>query len=185
MKFKVGDKVKVVSTSSTFKKKYIGKTFTIRKINPNSGWGVKNLHYGVEGACPYVWFESELKLVNDEKIIITHDGKTTTATLYREDGSKEKATAKCNPIDEFDFNVGSKLALERLIEKTTKPKYFNGKVVCICTTVHSLTPGKIYTFVDGNAQCDTGVNVTCSPVKDINDLNSRFFGRTKFLPIVE
>lgn len=52
-----------------------------------------------------------------EKIVITHDGKKTTATLYRENGSKEQATAKCAPEDTFDFNVGAKLAMERLMEK--------------------------------------------------------------------
>ena len=58
------------------------------------------------------------KEVQKDKIVIMHDGKTTTATLYRENGTKEKATAKCSPEDTFDFNVGAKLAMERLMEKT-------------------------------------------------------------------
>lgn len=53
----------------------------------------------------------------NEKIVITHDGKTTTATKYCGDGSKVTATAKCAPEDEFNFEVGAKLALERLTEK--------------------------------------------------------------------
>ena len=58
----------------------------------------------------------EKKAVND-KIVILHDGKTTTATMYCEDGTKKVATARCAPEDTFDFNVGAKLAMERLMEK--------------------------------------------------------------------
>ncbi len=51
----------------------------------------------------------------DNKIVITTDGKTTTAKLY--DGKKfiKSAKAKCSPDDEFDFGIGSALALERLM----------------------------------------------------------------------
>lgn len=65
--------------------------------------------------CKVKCLESDNEAV--EKIVITHDGKTTTATLYRDDGSKETATARCAPEDTFDFNVGAKLAMERLMEK--------------------------------------------------------------------
>jgi len=54
---------------------------------------------------------------NSEKIVITHDGKTTTATMYCDDGSKKTATAKCAPEDTFDFKFGANLAMERLIGK--------------------------------------------------------------------
>ena len=53
-----------------------------------------------------------------EKIVITTDGKTTTAKLI---GSNKKiietATAHCSPDDKFDFLTGAKLAVERLEEK--------------------------------------------------------------------
>lgn len=52
-----------------------------------------------------------------DKIVITHDGKTTTATLYRADGSKEQATAKCAPEDDFNFRVGAEIAMGRLVDK--------------------------------------------------------------------
>lgn len=55
---------------------------------------------------------------NGEKIVITHDGKTTTATMYCADGSKKTATARCAPEDTFDFKFGANLAMERLIGKT-------------------------------------------------------------------
>jgi hypothetical protein len=64
----------------------------------------------------------------DNKIVITTDGKTTTAKLY--DGKKliKSANAVCSADDEFDFGIGSALAVERLIRnlKATlpdKPKF--------------------------------------------------------------
>lgn len=51
---------------------------------------------------------------NDQKIVITHDGKITTAKLFDGKQLVKTATAKCNPSDEFNFNVGASIALERL-----------------------------------------------------------------------
>lgn len=117
MKFNIGDRVKVVNPAHNFKEHYRGKEFTIKCYNPNGKNAFNEPHYGMDGGTCYVWQESELELVTDEKIVITHDGKTTTATLYRDDGSKEVATAKCSPEDTFDFNIGAKLAMERLMKK--------------------------------------------------------------------
>lgn len=87
------------------------------------------------------WYKFEV--VPTEKIIITHDYKTTTATLYRGD-EKVVATARCAPEDKFDFMVGAKLAMERLVEKTSEVilngfkvgdrvniNGHNGTVICI------------------------------------------------------
>lgn len=56
------------------------------------------------------------------KVVITTDGKTTTAKMY--EGKKVLKTAKsqCSPEDTFDFAVGAKLALERVTEKELKFK---------------------------------------------------------------
>lgn len=51
-------------------------------------------------------------------IIITHDNKTTTAREYNANGELvNTATAKCAPEDTFDFEIGAKLAIERLLPK--------------------------------------------------------------------
>lgn len=65
--------------------------------------------------CLYV-NSKQLKHITDESITITHDGKTTTATLTV-NGETITATARCSPEDEFDFMVGAKLAMERLEKK--------------------------------------------------------------------
>lgn len=53
-------------------------------------------------------------LANDQKIVITHDGKTTTAKLFNNKQVIKTAKARCCPSDEFDFNIGAAIALERL-----------------------------------------------------------------------
>ena len=65
---------------------------------------------------------------DSKKIVITHDGKTTTATLYKNDKLVESEVAKCSPEDTFDFNVGAKLALERLDRKVKYGEYTIVKV---------------------------------------------------------
>lgn len=121
-KFNIGDVVKVVRPEKGFKANHLGKIYTIRQINPNGIGCYTETHYGVVemSECAYVWLESELELVTNEKIVITHNGKVTTATLYRNDGSKKTATARCAPEDTFDFNVGAKLAITRLVGEETK-----------------------------------------------------------------
>lgn len=54
------------------------------------------------------------KLSNDQKIVITHDGKTTIAKLFDNKQVIKTAIARCNSADEFDFNVGASIAFERL-----------------------------------------------------------------------
>lgn len=51
---------------------------------------------------------------SERKIVITTDGKTTTAKLY--DGRKtiREAKAVCSDADTFDFNIGAGIALARL-----------------------------------------------------------------------
>jgi hypothetical protein len=49
-----------------------------------------------------------------DKVIITTDGTETLARLYENGKVVKSATAKCAPEDEFDFNIGARLAFDRL-----------------------------------------------------------------------
>lgn len=67
----------------------------------------------------------KFKLVkpNENKSIhITTDGVTTTAVF--KDGNKviEQSSTKSHPLDEFDFNIGSRIAFDRLMNKVTPLK---------------------------------------------------------------
>lgn len=92
----------------------LGKVYEVKddKITNDNGYT-----YTTHNVLYYLsdWYEFEP--VVEDRIVITHDGKTTTATKYCGDGSKVTATARCAPEDEFNFEVGAKLALERLDEK--------------------------------------------------------------------
>jgi hypothetical protein len=140
-KFKVGDKVRIVrNTGNSSKDKFVGKIVTIGEVNP-----INLYPYILNPDNGWLWRDDDFELVVcQEKIVITTDGKTTTAVKYCEDGKKVTATAKCSPEDTFDFNVGAKLAMERLMEAVAPVisrgfkvgdrvhvDKFNGTVICI------------------------------------------------------
>ena len=131
MKYKVGDKVKIHGVTD-HRSKYNGIEGTIKSINPNGGSAYfSKTHYGVKGGEPYIFYETELapaKTANNKKIVITTDGKETLARLYEDGKVVKKATAKCSPDDTFDFNVGAKLAFERLTNEKKKPLTFREKL---------------------------------------------------------
>lgn len=65
-KFEVGDRVKVVKiiTDTGYRDELVGKEFTIASINPNGK--SRYTHYGVSDPhCYYIFYEEELKLVNN------------------------------------------------------------------------------------------------------------------------
>lgn len=120
-KFKVGDRVRVLDGSKIEgyagnwvypMVKYVDNVFTVAKILPSGAYRLKDI--------PYVYDERGLERVgNPGKIIITTDGKVTTAKLYRHGEPTQKAVATCSPEDTFEFAFGAKLALSRLIDAVT------------------------------------------------------------------
>ena len=120
-KFKVGDKV--VGNSKT-KGVYVitkeGWRGVVTRVNSDDIITVKGpdgegslINFDVRGEC--------FDLAKDtNKIVITTDGKTTTARMYDGNELVKTAKAKCSPDDTFDFMTGAKLAMERL-EGEEKP----------------------------------------------------------------
>lgn len=112
-KFKVGDKVKA-------------KEHTPYRITTD-GWEgiVKNVMHGdflcVKGQGGKFDVESKyfdlVQPENKQKVVITTDGKTTTAVLYNGKERVKTAKAECSPKDTFSLGTGAKLALDRLFEK--------------------------------------------------------------------
>ena len=79
-----------------------------------------------KGKIGYCWWceESDLvKVVCSDKIVITTDGKTTTAKMYDGKEVVKTAIAKCSPEDEFDFETGAKIAFDRLFVKPEKKSF--------------------------------------------------------------
>lgn len=119
--YKIGDRVVIEECNVEHIAPFAGKTGVIVAIDgcdPKYRYRVKpdnftcsfGIFCGVKGYAP------EEK---EEKIVITHDGKTTTATMYRGD-MKHVGTARCCPEDTFDFKYGATLAMERMMEEVEK-----------------------------------------------------------------
>ena len=187
MKYKVGDKVRIVSEwgegccqSPTGRMdKWLGKVMTVRDVGITLYRMVEDIEDNESGG--WAWTENCIAgLACENKIVITSDGEKTLARLY--DGNKviKTTTAKCSPDDNFSFETGAKIAFERLIDYAEKePKYFNGKVVCV-NKYAGFTVGKIYKFVNGQCFDDKKtLRPTGFKCKYLS-----FFGST-FIPLVE
>lgn len=188
MKYKVGDKVRIVSkwTEGCYPSpegemdKWLGKVMTIRSIECDCYKMKEDIREHVNGRY---WREKTIAgLVNDRKIVITTDGKKTLARLYESDKVIKSAVAKCSPEDDFCFETGAKLAFDRLTGED-KPKYYNGKVVCVETPFASLfTVGKIYTISDGVLIYDNG-DILCEYITSFKDIQKCF--TSKFVEVIE
>lgn len=136
MKYKVGDKVKVLSSGTSDSAD--GKMGTVLEINV----GICNNMALVEIDAPFkghdgnglcrvkhssnrCWYcdPNKLALVVSkcQSIHIYTDGTYTTAILKEGKDTIKTAKAKCNPSDTYDFATGAKLAFERLFQED-KPK---------------------------------------------------------------
>lgn len=167
MKYKVGDKVRIVSewgegcrqSPDGRMDKWLGKVMTIRRVDDTGSYYKMKEDKGEYADTGWYWYENSIEgLACENKIVITSDGTETTARLY--DGKKvvKTATAKCSPEDKFDFETGATIAFDRLFEKYEKkeePKHFSGKAVCV-KPYFGFTVGKIYEFAAGRCFDDDG-----------------------------
>ena len=189
MKYKVGDKVRIVSEwgegccqiPSGKMDKWLGKIMTVRDVGITLYRMVEDIEDNESGG--WAWTENCIAgLACENKIVITSDGEKTLARLYEGKKVIKTATAKCSPDDKFDFETGATIAFDRLFDKYEKEesKYLNGKVVCVSEQYAGFTVGKIYEFVDGQCLDDQKtLRPTHFKCKDLS-----FYGST-FIPLVE
>ena len=121
-------------------------------------------------------------LDEQEKIVIYRDGRKVIALDKR---TGEKAEARCNPSDTFDFNIGARIAFDRLIPNkepaSPESKGFTGRAVFKGAKAYydiDFTIGRIYSFSNGKVKDDDGYLRHIWPTT--NELSE--YG---FLPIVE
>ena len=116
-KFKVGDKVRILDGSKinnyeggwiTKMGRYVGEIHEISNVEYLSS---DSTRYRLEDIA-YVWDERGLERCGNETIVIYRKGNEVIALDKR---TGKKAIAKCSPEDTFDFNVGAKLAFDRLM----------------------------------------------------------------------
>ena len=190
MKYKVGDKVRVrkdLRVGLAYNHwlvvdammKYRGKTVTIAVVGFNS-YLIK------EDGASWLWTDEMFEAACAEKIVITSDGVTTTAKKYNGKNLIKEAKAVCSKDDTFNFDVGAKLAMEKLMAED-KPKLYNGRVVCVSSGLYSLgyTKGKIYHFKNGYTVDDDGTTrpTCCIPIKSFESLEKKYPG--VWLEVVE
>lgn len=142
-KFKVGDRVRVRKNIAERDNsygffplgmaQYEGKTMTVKGIQIPSP---STLLYTFEncggGIFDWVWREEWLEPAPEasksaKKLIVTTDGVTTTAKLIDGKQTIKTATAKCSKDDEFCFETGAQIAVDRLLGRKPaepeKPKF--------------------------------------------------------------
>lgn len=127
-KFKVGDRVKVKKNTVTLNIRTVGECGTVKKLLTDNYYSVEFDKFVGGHDCDgfakdgYGWNAAEdaldlVKHQNETIVIYRNDNKVVA--LDKSTG--EKAEAKCNPADEFDFRTGAKLAFNRLMGEDVKP----------------------------------------------------------------
>ena len=114
-----------------------------------------------------------------EEIHITRKGSEVHAILKKDGKLVKRTVAKCHPDDEFDFEKGAKLAMNRLygadVFKEKEP--YNGYVMCLSNNGGGnnalYTEGKVYKFENGYITCDDGkvLSAKGTPVMSFEEWN--------------
>lgn len=130
-KYKVGDKVRIVSKRpqrcwNPYMDKHLGKTMTIIK----SGINAEGVYYCMEEDRDdflghWYWYEDMIAGLAEPArepytVELRFDGMITTATLKRGGRDVKTAEVRCNPKDTYSRAEGARVAVERLFEKKRK-----------------------------------------------------------------
>ena len=150
-KYKVGDKVRIVSTPRLARwngvmNKWLGETMTITSVNVNSKGEIFYRMAEDRGdfySCGWCWYEDMISgLAESDReytVELRFDGMITTATLKRGGRDVKTAEARCKPTDTYSRAEGARVAVERLFEKKrkedkpkeSKPKFGDKFVVTV------------------------------------------------------
>lgn len=131
-KYKVGDKVRIVSERPwafgfpNDMVKYLGKTLTVARVNARAhAESTYRFEEAVDNGYYWLFDESWISgLAEPERepctVELRFDGMITTATLKRGGRDVKTAEARCNPKDTYSRAEGARVAVERLFEKKRK-----------------------------------------------------------------
>ena len=195
-KFKVGDKVSIAKPTKEHGK-LKGEIAEITFIVPDKQYQYRYvLAFEHQEGC-YYFKADELKLVSREEIIIYRDGNNIIAL---DKATKCKGIARHNPEDDVNFDIGAKLAFERLQEVKGKEGVYNGKIVCIkgccgfeAGRIYNIVNGKLIDSKSGKAltHFKTELPVLFSSFKEINAyfknsvVSSYTKGKIEFIEVLE
>ncbi len=112
--------------------------------------------------------------------VITGEGWIGTVTDVI--GSWMKARGESSNT-EFDLNPKYFVLANSTKTEKAKPKFFNGKVVCIKAKSLYYTEGKIYEIKDGVGLDNDGDKMAKAPITSVKELNTHML--SKFMEIIE
>lgn len=129
MKYKIGDKVRIVSDMpnednfNPIMAKWLGKTVAIRDIIYNAYFIEEDI--ADRPPIGWRWQEGWISGLSEPErgpctVELRFDGMITTATLKRGGRDVKTAEARCNPKDTYSRAEGARVAVERLFEKKRK-----------------------------------------------------------------
>ena len=135
-KYKVGDKVRIVSERTAEHwtpqmDKWLGRVMTIRSdevdLDTWEHFGYRMEEDKSDGLYGWYWWDDMIAgLVSPGRnsliVEIWFDGNTTRAALIKGGREVKTAEARCNPSDTFDRGEGAKVAVNRLFAKKEKNK---------------------------------------------------------------
>lgn len=150
-KYKVGDKVRIVSERPASPRfvdpmvQYLGKTLTVSKVEEETLGTIYRFQEATSEVFHekrYYWAFKEDWIAglaepqvkrhdNDLSVVIRFCGNKTTARLMRGETIVKTATARRNPADNYSRAEGARVAVERLFEKKRnegKPKESKPKI---------------------------------------------------------
>lgn len=162
-KFKVGDRVKIINkrgftwNRSGEMDKWMGRTMTIKTDN-NGRYSM------IEDGGKWLWIADDFEAkITPHSIHITTDGNIVHAILKDDGEIVKRSRAMCAPSDTFDFEVGAKLAFDRLFAAgVRKDERQSVHLYCFkdCNPGEWFTKGKTYTIdADDRITTDDGYRV--------------------------
>ena len=184
-KFKVGDRVKCIKEVCLSSVPLKGEYGTIKTVY-NGRYGVEFDNFICGHSCcnntkkGHGWYCSaeELEFAKPQTIVIYRDGNKVIA-LDKSTG--ERAEARCNPCDTFDFYEGVSIAFARLsmlrLEHVPEPTPLNTKVVFV-DGCGAFEKGRIYPIRNGKIFDSAGkifpLNVCFYSMEDVESYFSRY-----------
>lgn len=164
MKYKVGDKVRIVDhrtgPMNNFGKmdKWLGKVMTIRDLSSPGYWMRED--YGENNGYGWLWDDDMISgLAEPERepctVELRFDGMITTAVLKRGGRDVKTAEARGNPKDTYSRAEGARVSVERLFEKKrkedkpkeSKPKMGDKFVIVRDSFFHGFSIGEIVKLI--------------------------------------
>lgn len=129
-KFKIGDIVRGTDKDGLYVFTNINMTkgIVLNVDSSNNDIKVKILrHTQGKKIGEAFWVNSKyFELVSNDKIDITRDGSEVHAVLKSGNEVIKRSFARCHPRDLFDFEAGTRLAIDRLFEKEAIRLYLKG-----------------------------------------------------------